>query len=201
MIGVLRYRRILWLAVGLLLGTMIGGFWPHTPLHAIATDRSENIIIATGLVDENNIEAIFFLDSLTGTLRAAVPSLKPMNDYQAMWQANPGADLLACIKTVNANAARASGGKGAAAARPAIQTPQTPRFLMVTGLMDIRQGAGARMRPGRAVVYVAEANTGIVMTYAIPWSLQAHTSNQPLRMPMTLWAADVFPTAVIRAEE
>jgi len=31
--------------------------------------------------------------------------------------------------------------------------------------------------------------------------VQMHTSGQPLRMPMTLWAADQFPTAVIRAQE
>jgi hypothetical protein len=199
MTGALRYRRIFWLAVGLAMGTAIGGLWPHTPLHAIATDRSENIIIATGLINEN-VEAIFFLDSLTGTLRAAVPSQLRMVDYQAMWEANASADLMACIRTVNANVARLSGGKGAAVARPAIQMPQAPRFLMVTGLMDIRQGS-ARMRPSRSVVYVAEANTGIVMTYLLPWSDQMHTSNQPLRMPMTLWAADQFPTAVIRAAE
>jgi hypothetical protein len=51
------------------------------------------------------------------------------------------------------------------------------------------------------VVHVAEANTGIVMTYVLPWSIQMHNSNQPLRMPMTLWAAQQFSTAVIRAEE
>jgi len=196
--GALRHSRILWLVVGLVLGSVIGGFWPHTPLHAIATDRSETIIIATGLVDDN-IEAIFFLDSLTGTLRAAVPSLQRMTEYQAMWEANASADLVACVRTVNGNVARLSGGKGAVP-RPAIQMPQAPRFLMVTGLMDIRQGA-ARMRPSRSVVYVAEANTGIVMTYVLPWSMQMHNAGQPLRIPMTLWAADQFPTAVIRAQE
>jgi hypothetical protein len=71
---------------------------------------------------------------------------------------------------------------------------------MVTGLMDLRQGS-SRLRPSRCVVHVAEANTGIVMTYVLPWSIQMHNSNQPLRMPMTLWAAQQFSTAVIRAEE
>jgi len=28
-----------------------------------------------------------------------------------------------------------------------------------------------------------------------------HSTNQPLRMPMQLWAADQFPTAVVRAPE
>jgi len=84
--------------------------------------------------------------------------------------------------------------------QPAIQPPKTPRFIMVTGVMDLRQGS-ARLRPGRAVVYVAEANTGIVITYVLPWSQQMHVANQPLRMPMQLWVADQFPTAVIRAAD
>lgn len=197
MIGSLRHSRLLWLALGVMVGAAVATFWPQTPLHAVATDRSENILLATGLVDDQ-IEAVFFLDSMTGLLRAAVPSLREMAPYQAMWEANAGADLATAIQVANTALARA-GGKGAPP-RPPIQPPQTPRFLMVTGLMDIRQGS-ARMRPSRSVVYVAEANTGIVMTYVLPWSLQMHSTNQPLRMPMQLWAADQFPTAVVRAAE
>jgi len=173
---------------------VIGGLLPSTPLHATATDRSENIVMATGYVDDM-VEAVFVLDSLTGMLHAAVPSLQRMQDYQAVWQANVGADMVTAIQLVN----KATAGKGAAA-KPAIQAPQTPRFVMTTGLLDIRQGA-ARMRPSRCVVHVAEANTGIIMTYLLPWSQQMHGTNQPLRMPMTLWAAQQFSTAVIRAEE
>jgi len=197
MTGSLRHSRLLWLAAGVVIGAALATFWPQTPLHAVATDRSENILLATGLVDDQ-IEAVFFLDSMTGLLRAAVPSLREMAPYQAMWEANAGADLATAIQVANAALARA-GGKGAPP-RPPIQAPQSPRFLMVTGLMDIRQGS-ARMRPSRSVVYVAEANTGIVMTYVLPWSLQMHSTNQPLRMPMQLWAADQFPTAVVRAPE
>jgi hypothetical protein len=154
--------------------------------------------MATGLIDEF-IEAVFFLDSLTGQLRAAVPSLQRMQDYQAMWEANPGADMATAIQMVNTAAAKMSGGKGGAA-RPAIQPPQSPRFVMVTGLMDVRQGS-SRMRPSRCVVHVCEANTGIVMTYLLPWSMQMHNANQPLRLPMQLWAAQQFSTAVIRPQE
>lgn len=197
MLGAIRHSRLVWLGIGLLVGVLIGSLCPHTPLHATSTDRSENIVMATGFIDDM-IEAVFFLDSLTGVLRAAVPSQLRMQDYQAMWQANVGADMATAIQMVNAAAAKA-GGKNAPA-RPAIQAPQTPRFVMTTGLMDIRQGS-ARMRPSRCVVHVAEANTGIIMTYLLPWSMQMHSSNQPLRMPMTLWAAQQLPTAVIRTEE
>jgi hypothetical protein len=197
MMRAFRHSRLTWLGIGLVAGAVIGGLCPSTPLHAVATDRSENILMATGFVDDQ-IEAVFFLDSLTGLLRAAVPSLQRASEYQAMWEANVGADMMTAVQAVNAAAARLSGKAGTA--RAAIQPPQTPRFVMTTGLLDLRQGS-ARMRPSRCVVHVAEANTGIVMTYMLPWSIQMHNSNQPLRMPMTLWAAQQFSTAVIRPAE
>ena len=58
--------------VTLLIGIGLGGFLPHTPLHAVATDRAETYLIATGLLDAD-VEAVFFLDCLTGDLFAAVP--------------------------------------------------------------------------------------------------------------------------------
>jgi len=198
MVRLLRRNRWAWLGCGLLAGMVLGSLWPSIPLHGDTTDRSENIIMATGFVDEG-IEAVFFLDSLTGLLRAAVPSLQRMQDYQAMWEANPGADMMNAIQLINAAAAKATGAKGAPP-RPAIQPPQSPRFVMVTGWMDVRQGS-SRMKPSRCLVHVAEANTGIVMSYLLPWSPQMHNSNQPLRMPMQLWAAQQFSTAVIRAQE
>lgn len=198
MVRSLRRNRWAWLGGGLVAGMVLGSLLPSIPLHGDTTDRSENIIMATGFVDEG-IEAIFFLDSLTGLLRAAVPSLQRMQDYQAMWEANPGADMMNAIQLINAAAAKATGAKGAVP-RPAIQPPQSPRFVMVTGWMDVRQGS-SRMKPSRCLVHVAEANTGIVMSYLLPWSPQMHNSNQPLRMPMQLWAAQQFSTAVIRNQE
>ncbi len=198
MVRSLRRNPWAWLGCGLLAGMVLGSLLPSIPLHGDATDRSENIIMATGFVDEG-VEAVFFLDSLTGLLRAAVPSLQRMQDYQAMWEANPGADMMNAIQLINAAAAKATGAKGAVT-RPAIQPPQSPRFVMVTGWMDVRQGS-SRMKPSRCLVHVAEANTGIVMSYLLPWSPQMHVSNQPLRMPMQLWAAQQFSTAVIRAQE
>jgi hypothetical protein len=68
-----RFRsRFLTPALFLLLGLCLGGFFPHTPLHSVATDRSETFLVATGMVDES-VEAIYMLDCLTGDLRAAVP--------------------------------------------------------------------------------------------------------------------------------
>ena len=61
--------RSLWLAGGLVVGLVIGlnvaGVWPQIPVHAVATHGQDNFAIATGPLDDN-VEAIFVLDSVTG---------------------------------------------------------------------------------------------------------------------------------------
>lgn len=192
-------RRNRWyagLAVGLILGLILGGLWPDTPLHATATDRVENYAIATGFVDDD-IEAVYFLDFLTGMLRVAVVS-NQTSTFQARYEANINADMANVIRFVNSggNGGRGRGGPTGAV----IQPPQTPRYLLVTGMADIRRGAAARQQPGRSLVYVAETNTGILLAYAIPWSKEMHAANQPHGGPLILWAGDVFSTAVKRPE-
>src|SRR5215211_4740714 len=59
------------LIVGLIIGLNIEGLWPNVPLHAAATHGIDKFAIATGLVD-NTVEALYFLDFLTGDMRAAV---------------------------------------------------------------------------------------------------------------------------------
>ena len=61
---------LVWLGVGLCLGLVFAGIFPHTPLHATSNDRYDDFAIATGAVDEST-EAIYFLDFLTGDLKAA----------------------------------------------------------------------------------------------------------------------------------
>ena len=78
-----------WLAIGLVVGLMIGGIWPDTPLHAVATDGTENFALATGFVDDG-AEAVYLLDFLTGTLRAAVLS-NQSRGFQAYYGANVNA--------------------------------------------------------------------------------------------------------------
>src|SRR5437016_2703648 len=62
-----------WVLLGLVAGLVAGALLPHAPLHAVATDHVDNFAIATGLVDDE-LEAIFFLDFLTGSLKCAVLS-------------------------------------------------------------------------------------------------------------------------------
>ncbi len=37
MFQTLKYSRTTWLVIGLIAGLVIGGFWPDSPLHAVAT--------------------------------------------------------------------------------------------------------------------------------------------------------------------
>src|ERR1035438_3794890 len=76
---------------GLALGLILGGFWPNTPLHAVATDRRDNFAIATGYLDDA-IEAVWCLDAATGDLRAVALS-KQTGTFNVFFARNILADL------------------------------------------------------------------------------------------------------------
>ncbi len=135
-----------WLGLGVLIGLVLSvalpGIWPHTPLHASATDSGENFAIATGLLDER-MEGIFCLDFLTGELRGAAINFRT-GRFTGYFEGNVLADLNATdIKN--------------------------PRFLMVTGGADFLR-PGGNIRQARTVVYVMETTGGWLAAYAIPWN-------------------------------
>lgn len=164
-------NRWAWLVVGLLAGVAVAGLLPHTPLHAVATDRYESFAIATGPVD-GEVEAVFFLDFLTGDLRAAVLGYNT-GKFQAFYQYNILQDF---------------------GIQPGGAQPQ---FLMVTGIADIARGA-SRVRPSRSVVYIAEINSGVVAAYAIPWDRNAASSNQLIQSRLVPLDITRFRTAAVR---
>jgi len=167
----LRHSRLVWLAIGLALGLIIGGWWPATPLHAVATDRYDTFAIATGPMDEQ-VEAIFFLDFLTGDLRAAV--MNRQGKFTAFYHYNILRDL-------------------------AVEPGKNPRYLMVTGFNDIQRGA-ARMRPSKCIVYVAEINSGMMAAYAIPWARESWSTGQLIKAPMIPMDATKFRTLAVRPQ-
>jgi len=162
---------ILVLVAGLVAGVILGGLCPHAPLHATATDRFENFAIATGYVDDG-VEALYFLDFLTGNLRAAVLSKQIPTRFNAFFERNILGDL-------------------------GIESPEQARYLMVTGLADVRRG-GSRLRPSSSVVYVAEITTGQVAAYAIPWDAQRHAAGQEFHGELIPMATTRFRTTAIR---
>ena len=131
-----RQAWLVWLAVGLIVGLVIGGLWLQTPLHAVATDRYEGFIMATGWVDEG-VEAVYFLDSLTGALRAKVVSNQTQN-FQAHYEANVARDFAVAVETLNVRIRQANNAaRRGAPPQPEIQVPQTPNYMMVTGVADL----------------------------------------------------------------
>jgi hypothetical protein len=197
-----RQSWLVWLALGAIGGLAATGVWPTAPLHAVATDHGENFAIATGLVDDSGVEALYVLDFVTGNLKGAVLSnLMSSGGFQTTWEANVLADLTKSVTVLNAkvkqeNAMRRTKGLPA---RPEVQVPQSPRYMLVTGTSDLRRGS-ARVRPSRSVVYVAEATTGVVLVYVAPWAPEQHSNNTPYSAPMALLAVEQFASTVVRTE-
>jgi hypothetical protein len=192
-----RQAWLAWLAVGLIVGLVIGGLWLETPLHAVATDRYEGFIMATGWVDEG-VEAVYFLDSLTGALRAKVVSNQTQN-FQAHYEANVARDFAVAVESLNVRIRQAnSAARAGAPPQPEIQIPETPNYMMVTGVTDLRRGGAARARPASAMVYVAETNSGIVLAYVIPWDQHKHNGNMMEAGTLVYWAGDLFTTPLVQ---
>ena len=169
----LKHSRLLWLAIGLVVGLAIGGLWPHTPLHAVATDRYDTFAIATGPVDED-VEAIFFLDFLTGNLSARV--LNQAGVFAGFYEYNVLAHL-------------------------GVKPNKTPRYLMITGVADIQRAGGSQVRPSRCVVYVAEVNSGAVAAYAVPWNPQILRRPGFVRQPLIPVAITKFRGDIVRQQQ
>src|SRR5215510_15197278 len=119
------------LVIGLVIGLNLEGLWPSVPLHAAATHGIDKFAIATGLVD-NGVEALYFLDYLTGDMRAAVINPKS-GKFNAFYTRNIAADF---------------GGAG-----------RTTGYLMVTGQADMPRGT-ANFQFAKSIVYVADVSTG-----------------------------------------
>jgi hypothetical protein len=185
--------------LGLAAGLMAGGLWPETPLHAVASDRTENFVLATGPVD-GNCEAVYFLDGLSGTLNAGVLS-NVTRSFQARYTASVASDLVKAIKFLNKNiqAGGSSSRHGAAPPPPEIELPRNPHFLMVTGNVDIRRGLAGREKPSLAAIYVAETSTGIVIAYLLPWDTSSHSANMPVQGQLIPQAFNQFSAPVIAA--
>ena len=160
--------RLVWFGIGLIGGLILTGFWPDAPLHAVATDRCQTYAIATGPVDEET-EAVYFLDFLTGNLNAVVLG-KRGNGFTAFYQRDVLTDL-------------------------GVDPSKNPRFMMVTGMTSQQLTRTARTRPSLAAVYVAEVTTGKVAAYGIPWNKTAHAAGQVVGQPVPI---PLFPLGMSR---
>jgi hypothetical protein len=159
------------LVVGLVIGLNIQGLWPSAPLHASATHGIDKFAIATGQVD-NSVEALYFLDFLTGDLRAAVFNPR-LGKFMSFYTRNVAGDFQ--------NAGRNSG------------------YLLVTGAVNIPRQAN-KFQFAQSIVYVAEASTGIVAAYTIPWNSSLQAAEKPQWGAFQLLDVQPFRTAFVRDE-
>lgn len=161
--------------LGLLVGAgMLVGSWmtfsvqqppfvlPETALHAMATDSGETFSICTGSIADG-VEGIFCLDFLTGDLQCWVMDNRS-NAVAGYFVHNVVADL------------------------GIDQGRKNPQYLMVTGLTGLRGGGGA-MRPAESLLYVADANSGNIVGYAVPWNRTARVGQKGVLLPVFKQAA------------
>jgi hypothetical protein len=153
------------LGICLAIGLVLTGLWPQTPLYAVATDRVETYGMATGPLD-SDVEAVYFLDYLTGQLTAVVLG-KQQGTCTGVFQANVAVDLKLDKQT-------------------------NPKFLMTTGIVNLRRSGGTRLQPASSVCYVAEVTSGKVAAYNIHWSPTMYASNQPQGGPLFLIGVTQF---------
>jgi hypothetical protein len=137
------------IGVGMLIGALAAAsYWAspqravaETLLHASTAQGSDSFAMATGPMDEN-VEGVFLLDFITGDLQCWVISPRT-GQINAFFRHNVTKDVGA-------------------------QRGKMPKYLMATGGAVFLAGGGAR-RMGNAVVYVADATSGVVCAYAVPY--------------------------------
>jgi hypothetical protein len=159
------------LVLGLIVGLNIQGLWPNVPLHATATEGLDKFAIATGMVSDN-VEALYFLDYLTGDLKAAVINPKT-GKFNALFSYNIAGDF----------------GAG-----------KNPRYLMVTGLTQIPRGR-AGYQYADSSVYIAEASSGQVAAYTIPWNTTFQAAGKPQQAALVPLDRIEMRTAFVRDEQ
>jgi hypothetical protein len=156
MVSSLARSRAGWLALGIVVGVIaVVAFrlLPQTPVFATATHGQDSFAIATGFVDEG-LEAVYFLDFLTGELKASIINYRTGKFICRYSYTNIPKDL-------------------------GLEQVKNPRYLMVTGSIDLQRGSGP-FRLGRGVVYISELNTGAVAAYAIPWDATTYAQGRPV---------------------
>ncbi len=162
---------VLGIFVGMVVAVGWYGLGQGTQVQATATHGEANFAIATGFVDME-IEAFYFLDFLTGDLRAAVVSRRT-GEFVSFFEKN----ILADFGTL----------------------PKNPKFLMVTGMANIPRGQAA-YQIGNSLIYIAEASGGTVNAYALPWNSTLNNKGEPQRGSFVRVAGGSFRTAFVRDE-
>ena len=111
----------------------------------------DSFSIATGQIDEN-VEGVFTLDFITGDLMCFVVSVRT-GRINGVFRYNVVGDLQ-------------------------VERNKRPKYLLATGQAIFVTGGNLRAL-GNSVVYVADANTGIVGAYGVPWDRPTSVAGMP----------------------
>ena len=164
------------LVLGLFVGVGLTATWlglgQSVQVQASATHGEGNFAIATGLIDDR-LEAFFFLDFLTGDLRGAAVSRRT-GKFVAFFERNIQQDFTSNSKN--------------------------PKYLMVTGVADIPRGR-SNTPIGQSLIYIAEASSGEVGAYALPWNASLNNKGLPQRGEFIRLAGGSFRTTFVRDDE
>lgn len=119
-------------------------------LFASASCEASGAILSTGSFNSDT-EVLYYLDSQAGQLTAGLLS-RSEPGFLKTYRRNVKADLQKSVESLQN-----------------VSMPQNPTFIMVTGDGDLRKiGAGEMNNLAKALVYIAEVNTGVVLVYALP---------------------------------
>jgi len=161
------------MVLGVFVGVVVAAAWlgvgQGSFVQASATHGESNFAIATGPAD-NAIEAFYFLDFLTGDLRAAVVSRRT-GKFSSLFERNIQQDFGRATKS--------------------------PKYLMVTGLAALPRGSGATQL-GTSLVYVAEATSGQVCAYVLPFNSSLNAAGKPQQDEILLVEKGTFRTTAVR---
>jgi hypothetical protein len=164
-----RIKPVMFLTAGLAIGLTIGGALAagvylgsqgnsaqqaalsELRLKATASHGADSFAMATGDISDG-VEGLFCLDFLTGDLSCFV--INPRTGTPGgLFRTNVVADLPA--------------DKG---------TGKKPAYVLVTGQFQARGGNYGGSQIAGSLVYVADANSGMVAVYGMPWNKQASTA-------------------------
>jgi len=154
--------RMLWFACGVMGGLLVSYFWPSEPaLAEVDRDSEAKFAMVTMDTGLGSSGAVFILDFLTGRLYGAAlnPQIAKFNQFY-MRNIIPDFGLSPDVK---------------------------PRFVISSGRLNISSTGGARKQPATDGIFVAELNSGRMIAYAFPFSIDPRAE-----APSTLTIVDGF---------
>ncbi|MDA7875293.1 hypothetical protein N9A77_00875 [bacterium] len=148
---------------------------PPLDLMAGTAARTKSLSMATGLID-NNVEALFVLDHLTGNLQCWLLNTKTGN-VGGIYRASAATDLAVAGKS------------------------GTPEYIMTTGNFFFRGGSSGNAKPANSICYIGDANTGNVVGYSLTYNEQALNRGGAVNGALKLICKGAARTAIVTRDQ